>query len=90
MAAFVAERSKALLKLPQKGAWADAMGLLRPARPKNLRGITNMADDKVHPTATEMDYPAHFRNYDGFLRLFKYGAAGAFITALLVMYVIYN
>ena len=49
-----------------------------------------MADDKVHPTATEMDYPAHFNNYDGFLRLFKYGAAFAFITAMLVMYVIYN
>lgn len=49
-----------------------------------------MADDKVHPTATEMDYPAHFRNYGGFLRLFKYGAIFSFVTALIVMYVIYN
>ena len=49
-----------------------------------------MADDKVHPTATEMDYPAHFRNYDGFLKLLKYGAVVSFITALLVMYIIYN
>lgn len=49
-----------------------------------------MADDKVHPTATEMDYPAHFRNYDGFLKLFKYGAVFSFVTALVVMYIIYN
>lgn len=49
-----------------------------------------MADDKVHPTATEMDYPAHFRNYDGFLKLLKYGAVLSFVTGLIVMYVIYN
>jgi len=49
-----------------------------------------MADNKVHPTATEMDYPAHFRNYDGFLKLFKFGAIGAFITAMVVMYIIYT
>ena len=49
-----------------------------------------MADDKVHPTATEMDYPAHFRNYDGFLSLLKYGAGVAIVTALVVMYIIYN
>ena len=49
-----------------------------------------MPDDKVHPTATEMDYPAHFRNYDGFLKLLKYGAAISFVTGLLVMYIIYN
>ena len=49
-----------------------------------------MADNKVHPTATEMDYPAHFRNYDGFTRLLKYGAAISFVTALVVMYIIYN
>lgn len=49
-----------------------------------------MADDKVHPTATEMDYPAHFRNYSGFLNMLKYGAIVSFITALVVMYVIYN
>ncbi len=49
-----------------------------------------MADDKAHPTATEMDYPAHERNYAGFLKLLTYGAILSFITALAVMYVIYN
>ena len=49
-----------------------------------------MADDKVDPTATEMDYPAHFKNYDGFIKLFKYGALISFVTALVVMYIIYN
>jgi hypothetical protein len=63
--------------------------LVKTAPTKNHRD-QNMADDKVHPTATEMDYPAHFRNYDGFTKLFKYGAIIAFITAMLVMYVIYN
>ncbi len=49
-----------------------------------------MGENKAHPTATEMDYPAHERNYAGFLRLFKYGAIVSFITAIVVMYIIYN
>jgi hypothetical protein len=65
-------------------------GLVKTAAIEISNGDQSMADDKVHPTATEMDYPAHFRNYDGFTKLFKYSAAVAFITALVVMYVIYN
>jgi hypothetical protein len=49
-----------------------------------------MADKKVHPTATEMDYPAHFNNYDGFTKLLTYGAVIAFVTAMVVIYIIYN
>ena len=50
-----------------------------------------MADDKVHPTATEMDYPAHFRNYDGFLKLFEMGRHRLLRSRpLVVMYIIYN
>jgi hypothetical protein len=47
-----------------------------------------MADDKVHPTATEMDYPAHFRNYDGFTKLFKYGMIAVAIIAAVVIFTI--
>jgi hypothetical protein len=65
-------------------------GLVKtPPEPK-FKGEDRMADDKAHPTATEMDYPAHFRNYDGFTKLFKYGAILIFITAMVVMFVIYN
>jgi hypothetical protein len=67
------------------GGW-----LVKTAREAGLRQGLVMADNKVHPTATEMDYPAHFRNYDGFLRLLKYGAIISAITALIVMYIIYN
>jgi hypothetical protein len=49
-----------------------------------------MADDTAHPTATEMDYPAHERNYSGFLRLLKYGAIIAGITTLVILYIIGN
>ena len=49
-----------------------------------------MTDDKVHPTATEMDYPAHFRNYSGFLNMLKYGAIIAAITTAIVLYTISN
>ena len=31
-----------------------------------------MADNKAHPTATEMDYPAHTKNYAGFLTMLKW------------------
>lgn len=49
-----------------------------------------MADDKVHPTATEMDYPAHHRNYDGFIKLLKYGIIASAIVTAVVLYVIAN
>lgn len=45
-----------------------------------------MADNKAYPTATEMDYPAHRRNYAGFLKLLKWGSiAVAIITAIVVV-----
>lgn len=49
-----------------------------------------MAADQGHPTATEMDYPAHNRNYAGFTKLVKYGAIAAFIITAIVVLVIAN
>lgn len=49
-----------------------------------------MAADKAHPTATEMDYPAHERNYSGFIKLFKWGTLATAIIAAIVIYVIAN
>lgn len=49
-----------------------------------------MADNKVHPTATEMDYPAHHRNYAGFLTLLKYGIIASAIITAVVIYTISN
>ena len=49
-----------------------------------------MADDKAHPTATEMDYPAHFRNYWGFLTLLKWSVILSAIITAVVIYTISN
>jgi hypothetical protein len=49
-----------------------------------------MAADQGHPTATEMDYPAHNRNYAGFIKLLKYGTIATAIVAAIVIYVIAN
>jgi hypothetical protein len=49
-----------------------------------------MADDKAHPTATEMDYPAHERNYAGFTNLLKYGLIVTAIVTAIVIYTISN
>jgi hypothetical protein len=49
-----------------------------------------MAGDQGHPTATEMDYPAHERNYSGFSKLIKYSAFASFVIAMVVIYVISN
>lgn len=49
-----------------------------------------MADNKAHPTATEMDYPAHHKNYSGFLTLLKWGTIISVIVAAFVVYVISN
>jgi hypothetical protein len=87
--------SKAPLKvaapdLAQKGAWGSAAGLLRPRPNQNRDRDQPMADDKVHPTATEMDYPAHFRNYSGFLSLLKWGVIVSAITTAVVLFTISN
>jgi hypothetical protein len=49
-----------------------------------------MADDKAHPTATEMDYPAHESNYAGFINLLKYGIIVSAIVTAVVLYTISN
>lgn len=49
-----------------------------------------MATDKAHSTVTEMDYPAHERNYSGFIKLFKWGAVACAIIAAIVLYIIAN
>ena len=71
---YLAQRSKGPLKRAKKALGRRRLGLLRPPPTEDSNGRQNMADDKAHPTATEMDYPAHVRNYDGFIKLFKYGA----------------
>lgn len=49
-----------------------------------------MADSKAHPTATEMDFPAHERNYGGFLSMMRWGAICAGLAVALVIYLISN
>jgi hypothetical protein len=49
-----------------------------------------MAADKAEHTATEMDYPAHNRNYSGFLKLLKWSIVVVGIITVLVMYIIAN
>ena len=47
-----------------------------------------MADNKAHPTATEMDYPAHEKNYSGFLALMKWGIIVVAPIVLIVLLII--
>ena len=49
-----------------------------------------MASDKADPNATEMDYPAHERNYSGFIKLFKWGTIASAIIAVIVVFIIAN
>lgn len=49
-----------------------------------------MAADKATKTATEMDYPAHNRNYSGFIKLLKWSIVGVAIITVVVLYVISN
>ena len=66
------------------------MGLLRPHPTRLYTGNYPMADDKSHPTATEMDYPAHERNYAGFITLLKYSIIATAIITAIVIYTISN
>ena len=65
-------------------------GLVKTASNHSTNGESNMADDKAHPTATEMDYPAHERNYAGFINLLKYGIIITAIVTAIVIYTISN
>ena len=53
-----------------------------------------MAGDQAgkpgYSTAPGNDYPAHERNYSGFIKLFKYGAVATFMIAMIVIYIISN
>ena len=49
-----------------------------------------MAGDKSQPNVTEMDYPAHERNYSGFIKLFKWSTIATAIIAAIVIYIIAN
>lgn len=49
-----------------------------------------MANDQAEPYANEMDYPAHERNYSGFIKLFKWGTVASVIIAAIVVLIIAN
>ena len=49
-----------------------------------------MAKDQAEPYANEMDYPAHERNYSGFIKLFKWGTVASAIIAAIVVFIIAN
>ena len=73
----------------EKGAWGIATGLLR--RPDTeASGDCTMVIDNADPNATKMDYPAHERNYSGFIKLFKWGTIASAIIAAIVVAIIAN
>jgi Bacterial aa3 type cytochrome c oxidase subunit IV len=47
-----------------------------------------MAADQVNPQAGKMDYPAHERNYSGFIRILKMSTVIVAIIAAIVVYII--
>lgn len=49
-----------------------------------------MAADKANPNAGEMDYPAHQRNYSGFIKMVKWGTVATAIIAAIVILIIAN
>lgn len=49
-----------------------------------------MTADKGAPNATEMDYPAHERNYSGFIKMLKWSTIIVAITTAVVLLIIGN
>ena len=50
--------------------------------------VADKASNGSANSATAMDYPAHERNYAGFLKMFKWGSIAAAIAAAVVIFVI--
>jgi len=49
-----------------------------------------MAANRSNPEAGRMDYPAHERNYTGFIKLLKIGTLITGIIAAIVIFIIAN
>jgi hypothetical protein len=49
-----------------------------------------MAAHKAQHNVGEMDYPAHERNYSGFIKLLKFGTIITAIVVVIVLYTISN
>ena len=49
-----------------------------------------MGSDQVNPQAGKMDYPAHERNYSGFIKLLKVSTILTAIVTLVVILLIAN
>ena len=49
-----------------------------------------MGSDQVNPEAGRMDYPAHERNYSGFIKLLKVSTIITAIATLVVVLLIAN
>jgi hypothetical protein len=49
-----------------------------------------MAANRANPEAGKMDYPAHERNYTGFIKLLKIGTVITAIVAAVVIFIIAN
>ncbi|MDQ3079211.1 MAG: aa3-type cytochrome c oxidase subunit IV [Pseudomonadota bacterium] len=49
-----------------------------------------MGSDQVNPEAGKMDYPAHQRNYSGFLKMLKVSTIITAIVAAAVILIIAN
>lgn len=49
-----------------------------------------MGSDQVNPDAGRMDYPAHERNYSGFIKLLKVSTVITAIATLVVVLLIAN
>jgi len=49
---------------------------------------SSMAVEPGYKEAKTEDFHAHLRNYDGFTKLFGYGAVACFLIGLLVIFII--
>lgn len=49
-----------------------------------------MAADKGTTSATEMDYPAHQRNYSGFIKMLKWSTVATALITVAVLLIISN
>jgi hypothetical protein len=70
-----------------ESAWERGSRLIRPAATDHRRGADMAAE--INPQGSnDPNFPAHARNYDGFLTLLKYTIVVVAVIAAVVLYVI--
>jgi len=77
-------------RVKAKNGLGAVAGVDKTEATDDQQGTNDMGSDQVNPQAGKMDYPAHERNYSGFIKLLKVSSVITVIVTAVVILLIAN